>query len=175
MDQVLRNMEIFSRLFASPVGDLFIAVSKAGALVRLEYRSSRSIEEIERKAVDCGDILTWDSKACEAVCGQLDEYFHRRRRQFELTLEPRGTLFQQRVWQELLRIPYGETVSYSELAKRLGDSKAVRAVGGANAVNPIAIVIPCHRVIGANRRLTGYGGGLNVKQHLLALEGFLLF
>lgn len=168
-------MEIFSRLLASPVGDLFIAVNDVRALVRLEFRSSRSLEDIEQKAVDHGDTLTWNSEASETICGQLEEYFQRRRRQFELTLEPRGTLFQQRVWQELLRIPYGETVSYLELAKRLGDSKAVRAVGGANAANPIAIVIPCHRVIGANRRLTGYGGGLNVKQHLLALEGALLF
>jgi methylated-DNA-[protein]-cysteine S-methyltransferase len=175
MDKILTPMEIFPRLIASPVGDLFIAVNDAGALVRLEFRSSRSLEDIEQKVVECGDTLIWNSEATEPVCGQLDEYFQRRRRQFELKLEPRGTSFQQRVWQELLRIPFGETVSYLELAKRLGDSKAVRAVGGANAANPIAIVIPCHRVIGANRRLTGYGGGLNVKQQLLALEGVLLF
>ena len=168
-------METFAHLLASPVGNLLINVNDTGALVRLEFTSSRSIEEIRQETVDHADKPTWDALACEVVSRQLEEYFKMQRRQFDLSIEPQGTLFQHRVWGELLRIPYGETISYLELSKRLGNPKAVRAVGGANAANPIAIVIPCHRVIGSNRRLTGYGGGLNTKQALLALEGVLLF
>jgi methylated-DNA-[protein]-cysteine S-methyltransferase len=101
---------------------------------------------------------------------QLDAYFAGTLRQFDLQLEPIGTPFQQRVWQALLEIPYGETVSYAELARRIGRPAAVRAVGAANGQNPLAIVIPCHRVIGSDGRLVGYGGGLAAKEALLALE-----
>ena len=101
---------------------------------------------------------------------QLTAYFAGRLRAFDLTLAPQGTAFQSAVWHELQRIPYGETLSYGELARRLGNPKAVRAVGLANGSNPISIVIPCHRVIGSNGSLVGYGGGLPVKQALLALE-----
>ena len=101
---------------------------------------------------------------------QLEAYFAGTLRQFDLRLEPAGTPFQQRVWQALLEIPYGETVSYSELARRIGRPSAVRAVGAANGRNPLAIVIPCHRVIGSDGRLVGYGGGLPAKSALLALE-----
>ena len=101
---------------------------------------------------------------------QLDEYFAGKRRQFELLLKPAGTTFQLQVWEELCRIPYGQTTSYGELAKRLGRPAASRAVGMANGSNPIAIIQPCHRVIGANGKLTGFGGGLEVKQNLLDLE-----
>lgn len=105
----------------------------------------------------------------EARC-QLEAYFAGELRQFDLRLEPAGTPFQQRVWGALREIPYGETVSYSELARRIGRPSAVRAVGAANARNPLAIVIPCHRVIGSDGRLVGYGGGLPAKSALLALE-----
>ncbi len=101
---------------------------------------------------------------------QLDAYFDGRLRQFDLPLAPKGTAFQQRVWQALLDIPYGETVSYGELARRIGRPSAVRAVGAANGQNPLSIVIPCHRVIGSDGRLVGYGGGLPAKSALLALE-----
>lgn len=101
---------------------------------------------------------------------QLREYFAGARRRFDMPIEARGTPFQQRVWRALLDIPYGETVSYGDLARRLGDSKAVRAVGLANGANPISIVVPCHRVIGANGSLVGYGGGLPMKRALLDLE-----
>jgi len=101
---------------------------------------------------------------------QLEAYFAGTLRRFDLRLAPAGTPFQQRVWQALLEIPYGETVSYSELARRIGRPAAVRAVGAANGQNPLAIVIPCHRVIGSNGRLVGYGGGLPAKSALLALE-----
>ncbi len=101
---------------------------------------------------------------------QLSEYFAGDRRVFDLPLAPDGTAFQRRVWQELRGIPYAETISYGELARRIGQPTASRAVGAANGRNPLAIVVPCHRVIGADGALTGYGGGLPVKEALLALE-----
>jgi methylated-DNA-[protein]-cysteine S-methyltransferase len=104
---------------------------------------------------------------------QLEQYFSGTRRQFEGVLVPTGTDFQQKVWQALQTIPYGQTVSYLELARTLGNERAVRAVGRANGRNPIAIVIPCHRVIGRDGRLTGYGGGLWRKEWLLRHEGSL--
>ena len=102
---------------------------------------------------------------------QLKEYFAGTRRSFDLPLRLQGTEFQQRVWQELTQIPYGETWSYGQLAKRIGKPSASRAVGLANGRNPISILVPCHRVIGADGSLTGYGGGLERKQWLLAHEG----
>jgi methylated-DNA-[protein]-cysteine S-methyltransferase len=101
---------------------------------------------------------------------QLDEYFAGQRRDFDLPLDPRGTVFQRRVWQRLTSIAYGETTTYGALARELGDPGASRAVGLANGSNPIPIVIPCHRVIGADGSLTGFGGGLPVKAALLDLE-----
>ena len=108
--------------------------------------------------------------ALAVVIGQLRAYFAGERELFDLSLSPKGTAFQQKVWSELLKIPYGETISYGELARRTGNSNASRAVGLANGSNPIPIVIPCHRVIGSNGKLTGYGGGLPIKEKLLALE-----
>jgi methylated-DNA-[protein]-cysteine S-methyltransferase len=101
---------------------------------------------------------------------QLREYFGGRRTEFDLPMAPEGTQFQRTVWRHLRDIPYGETISYGELARRTGNPKASRAVGAANGANPIPIVIPCHRVIGANGKLTGFGGGLPIKEKLLALE-----
>jgi methylated-DNA-[protein]-cysteine S-methyltransferase len=101
---------------------------------------------------------------------QLAEYFAGERRAFDLPLAPRGTAFQQRVWHALLAIPYGETRSYGELARAIGRPAAARAVGAANAKNPLAIVVPCHRVIGASGELTGYAGGMSAKRWLLAHE-----
>lgn len=101
---------------------------------------------------------------------QLNEYFAGIRRQFSIPVVFTGSPFQCRVWTELMRIPYGATVSYAELARRIDNPKAVRAVASANATNPISIFVPCHRVIGTNHKLTGYGGGLDAKGELLALE-----
>lgn len=106
----------------------------------------------------------------DRVRSQLDEYFAGRRKQFDLQLAPMGTDFQEKVWQELVKIPYGRTITYGELAKRIGNPKASRAVGLANGKNPISIIVPCHRVIGANGSLTGFGGGLEAKQYLLEHE-----
>lgn len=101
---------------------------------------------------------------------QLDEYFAGKRRKFDLPLAPAGTEFMQRAWRELRRIPYGKTTTYGQIAARLGNPKAARAVGLANNRNPIAIVVPCHRVIGADGKLVGYAGGLDIKRQLLELE-----
>ena len=102
---------------------------------------------------------------------QLGEYFEGKRRSFDLSLAPRGTAFQHAVWKQLRAIPYGETISYGTLARRVGNPRAARAVGHANGRNPIAIVIPCHRVIGADGGLVGYAGGLPMKRWLLEHEG----
>lgn len=102
---------------------------------------------------------------------QITSYFSRRRERFELPLDPQGTPFQERVWSELLAIPYGKTLAYSELARQISKPLAFRAVGAANGQNPISVIIPCHRLIGKNGSLTDYGGGLDKKRKLLELEG----
>ncbi|MEA2236394.1 MAG: methylated-DNA-[protein]-cysteine S-methyltransferase [Thermoanaerobaculia bacterium] len=111
-----------------------------------------------------------DDEALREAADQLHAYFAGERCTFDLPLAPRGTDFQQSVWSALQQIPYGETTTYSTIAERIGRPAAVRAVGAANGANPIPIVIPCHRVIGANGSMTGFGGGIDVKKQLLALE-----
>jgi O-6-methylguanine DNA methyltransferase len=145
----------------SPVGPLLLAVSQRG-LVALEFG---------RGTMGEGWVEAADRTAPYAR--QLEEYFAGKRRAFDVPLDLRGTEFQKRCWQELLKIPYGETRSYAEIARAIGNPSAVRAVGLANGQNPIAIVVPCHRVIGSDGSLTGYGGGLEVKRRLLELEGAL--
>ena len=116
--------------------------------------------------------LEWheDPTALDEPIRQLRAYFAGELEGFDVSLAPEGTPFQQKVWRELCAIPYGETISYGELARRIGNPNASRAVGLANGSNPIPIIIPCHRVIGSNGKLTGYGGGLPIKEKLLALE-----
>jgi len=104
------------------------------------------------------------------VARQIEEFFAGKRQAFDFRLAPKGTEFQKRVWVELVKIPFGETISYGELARRIGNPAASRAVGRANATNPIALIVPCHRVIGTNGKLTGYGGGIDLKEKLLAWE-----
>lgn len=111
-----------------------------------------------------------DEKPFREVIKQLKEYFAGQRRSFDLPLAPEGTDFQLKVWRALRGIPFGATWSYGQLAKRIGKPKASRAVGAANGQNPIPIIVPCHRVIGADGSLTGFGGGLKIKQQLLELE-----
>jgi len=118
-----------------------------------------------------GKIQTSTNPLIVETCKQLDEYFAGKRRKFELPLSPQGgTPFQQRVWKQLQEIPYGQAISYAQLAKAIGNPKACRAVGSANGKNPIAIIIPCHRVIASDGSLGGYTGGLDIKVQLLALE-----
>jgi methylated-DNA-[protein]-cysteine S-methyltransferase len=107
----------------------------------------------------------------DEACSQLSAYFAKTRHEFDLPIDVKGTEFQTSVWKALQSIPYGQTVSYLDIAKHIGNPKAVRAIGLANGKNPIAIVVPCHRVIGSNKTLTGYAGGLARKQFLLNLEG----
>lgn len=146
----------------SPVGPLLLAGDRDTLRVLWFGRGRRTQ----------GPDPAWTESAdrFRGITSQLREYFAGRRTRFEMALAPAGTPFQRRVWQALLDIPYGETTTYGELARRLGDAKATRAVGLANGANPIAIVIPCHRVIGAGGALTGFGGGLPTKRALLDLE-----
>jgi methylated-DNA-[protein]-cysteine S-methyltransferase len=144
----------------SPIGALSVAVDERGRLTRLSFGA---------------DLPPCNDARLGAVIAQLREYFAGSRKAFELELAPQGTPFQVAVWEELCRIPYGDTITYAELARRIGRPSAVRAVGAANGANPIAVIVPCHRVIGSNGTLTGYGGGIERKQFLLALEGRRLF
>ncbi|HKI91726.1 MAG TPA: methylated-DNA--[protein]-cysteine S-methyltransferase [Gaiellaceae bacterium] len=129
----------------------------------------RAVHEI-RFAGEDASRLQRDAATFADARAQLAEYFAGRRTGFDLPLAPAGTPFQRRVWEELGRIPYGETISYAELARRIGRPTAVRAVGHANGRNPIPVVVPCHRVVGSDGTLTGYGGGLERKRLLLELE-----
>jgi methylated-DNA-[protein]-cysteine S-methyltransferase len=146
----------------SPVGPLLLVADDVG-LRQILFVNGR---HPARPAPE----WTPDARPLEETARQLRSYFAGEREQFDLPLAPEGTKFQQEVWHRLCEIPYGETVSYGELARRIGNPKASRAVGLANGSNPLPIVIPCHRVIGSNGKLTGYGGGLPIKEKLLALE-----
>jgi methylated-DNA-[protein]-cysteine S-methyltransferase len=148
----------------TPVGDLFLTW-RDGALTGLHFPTSKEYAEEELEG-------TSDPAPFDGVRRQLDEYFAGDRIRFDLPLAPRGTPFQMKVWAALREIPYGEAVSYGEVARRIGSPRAVRGVGGANGRNPIAIVIPCHRVVAADGSLGGYGGGADRKRFLLGLEGW---
>jgi methylated-DNA-[protein]-cysteine S-methyltransferase len=147
----------------SPVGPLNLVADRDGRLARLEFDDGASESDIAI-AIEPDGVLA------DAI-RQLDEYFAGTRREFELDLAPQGTPFQLAVWNALLTIPYGATASYADIARSVGRPNAVRAVGQANGRNPLAIVVPCHRVIGSDHSLTGYGGGIDRKRFLLALEG----
>ena len=153
----------------SPVGELALVSDRFGALVRVGFLATQSVEDVE-ESIGARGKVTWTEEPEDEVPRQLAEYFARRRRDFELDVAPEGTPFQLQVWRELTRIPYGETISYGELARRIGEPGGSRAVGGANNQNPIAIVIPCHRVVGADGSMVGFGGGLPIKRALLDLE-----
>lgn len=146
----------------SPVGQLRLVVDECG--VRQIWF------ERERHPKRASPDWVRDSARVVFLRQQLEEYFAGERQAFDLPLSPHGTPFQQRVWHELANIPYGATISYGELARRIEQPQAMRAVGAANGRNPIPIVLPCHRVIGSNGSLTGFGGGLPTKQFLLSLE-----
>jgi methylated-DNA-[protein]-cysteine S-methyltransferase len=159
--------------FDTPLGPMVASVDEAGALTHLDF-----LED----AGDAGDWIARHARGAKLRPGKaaiapvvrtMGEYFAGERRDFTLPLNPRGTPFQKQVWAELARIPYGTTISYGELAARIGRPTASRAVGRANGTNPIAVIVPCHRVIGSTGDLTGYAGGLAIKAALLALEGAL--
>jgi methylated-DNA-[protein]-cysteine S-methyltransferase len=144
----------------TPIGELVVTADPDGALTRLYLPRHRP------------DTSGWerDDALLEPVRRQLTEYFAGARTEFDVPLRPEGAPFQRQVWEALLKIPYGETASYGEIAREIGHPTAFRAVGAANGQNPIAIIVPCHRVIGSNGSLTGYGGGLPTKRALLDLE-----
>jgi len=148
---------------ASPCGELVAIAESDGddiALIALEFPG---------RAPPAPDAVR-DDQPFRAVRAQLDEYFAGKRRAFDLPLAPKGTDFQRDVWRALVAIPYGATTTYGAIARSIGRPDSVRAVGAANGANPIAIIVPCHRVIGKDGTLTGYGGGLPRKQLLLELE-----
>jgi methylated-DNA-[protein]-cysteine S-methyltransferase len=151
-------------LMPSPVGQLTL-VARDGKLTAILWEKERP------NRVRLGALQEVNnSPVLQETKRQLKEYFAGTRNRFELELDFAGTEFQKKVWQALLTIPFGETRSYSQIAAQIGNPKAVRAVGAANGRNPISIVAPCHRVIGASGGLTGFAGGLKAKQYLLALE-----
>jgi methylated-DNA-[protein]-cysteine S-methyltransferase len=155
---MIQKQGYFQTYFDSPLGRLEIIASK---------HAINSVNFSEKKE---SDTTLKSNKITEACCKQLEGYFSGKRKFFTLNTEPAGTDFQKLVWKELEKIPYGKTVSYFDIAKVLGDLKSTRAVGNANSKNKIAIIVPCHRVIGANGSLTGYAGGLWRKQWLLEHE-----
>lgn len=158
----LKNSGCCYTQIASPVGPLLLAADAAG-LREIRFVNGR------HPATPDPDWRKDASLFAEPI-RQLQAYFAGELQDFDLELAPRGTPFQLEVWRCLRDIPYGQTISYGELARRIGSPQASRAVGLANGSNPIPIVIPCHRVIGSNGKLTGYGGGLPIKQKLLELE-----
>lgn len=160
--------EICVSTMSSPVGELWLAASATGLRALMwpgEY------PELQRLS---GPKDIGDKAAATAILEQakteLEEYFSGERQSFSIPLDPVGTEFQLAAWQVLRTIPYGETISYGDQARALGDIKKSRAVGGANGRNPISIIVPCHRVVGANGKLTGFGGGLDTKSWLLHHE-----
>lgn len=141
--------------FNSKIGKLYIE-EKNNKIIRLSFFKIQGEEK--------------ETELIKETCNQLSEYFEGTRKYFNLPINPQGTIFQKKVWKELTKIPYGQTRSYKDIAHAIGNPKAYRAVGMANNKNPITIIIPCHRVIGKNGKLTGYAGGLDLKRFLLTLE-----
>ncbi len=148
---------MFESFYKSPIGYLRI-ISNEKDIIKIEF----SDEYFKMKMIPV---------QIQTCIQQLDEYFNGKRQNFTISINPAGSEFQAKVWNQLLKIPYGETISYLNLARNLGDEKAIRAIASANGKNPIPIIIPCHRVIGNDGSLTGYAGGLLKKQWLLEHEG----
>ncbi|MFD0676765.1 MULTISPECIES: methylated-DNA--[protein]-cysteine S-methyltransferase [unclassified Paenibacillus] len=158
----------------SPIGPLVLGATEKG-LCHVEFGRFADVEtKLQKWSERWFQTLEWqlDMPLLREAMEQLQQYFAGDRTQFELELDLRGTPFQVKVWQALSRIPYGVVCSYKDIGQAVDSVKAVRAVGGANNQNPVPIIVPCHRVIGANGSLVGYGGGLNVKTFLLQHEGY---
>ena len=153
--------------FATPLGPAF-ATARGGALTGLYFEGQR-----HAPAIDAAWVEDPAHAPLGACARQLCEYLEGRRREFDLPLAPEGTEFQQRVWREIARIPFGATLSYTQLALRAGAPSAARAAGAATGRNPLSVVVPCHRVVGSGGALTGYAGGLARKARLLEIEGVL--
>lgn len=162
--------KLFYRHMDSPIGGLGLAVDERGRVVRVAFLKGEAALPL-LKYFHPGATLVEDHARTAELARQLEEYFEGKRQTFELDLEPEGSELQKEVWRELLAIPSGETRSYGQIAKKLGRPGAARAVGRANATNPIPVIVPCHRVIGSDGSLTGFGGGLPMKKELLRREG----
>lgn len=145
--------------YQTEIGKIYI-VENGTAITHLYFNEYPLLDNFKKN----------ETELIKKAYNQLKEYFLGKRKEFDLPLLPEGTDFQQRVWKALREIPFGETKSYGEIAKNIGNPKAARAVGMANNKNPISIFIPCHRVIGSNGKLVGYGGGLKIKEYLLKIE-----
>jgi methylated-DNA-[protein]-cysteine S-methyltransferase len=153
----IMETQVHIAYYSSPIGLLEITGNEEGIL-------SVHFMDTKKKAASA---VHPSLKECMY---QLDEYFKGIRKEFGLKLNPKGTAFQQKVWEQLLKVPFGKTASYLDISKLIGDVKAIRAVGNANGCNPIAVIIPCHRVIGSDGKLVGYGGGIKRKEWLLNHE-----
>lgn len=157
--------------YHSPAGDMILG-SYRDKLCLCDWNIEQRRVSIDKRICryQNAEYIEGSSDVLRETIMQLDEYFEGQRKTFSIPLVFSGTPFQCSVWTELLKIPYGKTLSYAELARLIGNPKAIRAVASANAANPISILVPCHRVIGSSRQLTGYAGGLAAKQYLLANE-----
>ncbi len=170
-----KNAVIYLKNIETPLGTMIACAGESG-ICMLEFSDRKSLgTELEEISRHFGaHIIPGESSVFETLEEELHEYFNGERKMFSVPLSPVGTDFQKKVWEVLMKIPYGTTTSYREQATILGNPKAVRAVANANGLNKISILIPCHRIIGSNGTLTGYGGGIWRKQKLLELEKAIL-
>jgi methylated-DNA-[protein]-cysteine S-methyltransferase len=175
MSYIINTMKkeepLFYKTCESPVGKLVLVASNKGLKEVIFVKEYKGDVRYLNEFPDA--VLSDDHPLLKKTEGQLKGYFAEKRKKFDVPIAFSGTPFQIKTWNALLKIPYGKTLSYSEQAKLVGDAKKTRAVGSANGRNPIPIIVPCHRVIGKNGSLTGYSGGLEIKEFLLRLEGAL--
>ena len=148
---------MYQKSIKTPIGTLYI-VEENEKIIEIRYKTPKD------------NALEKDTKLLQKAEKEIDEYFKGERKEFDLPLNPKGTEFMKKVWKELQKIPYGKTATYGEIAKRIGNPKASRAVGMANHKNPIPIIIPCHRVVGKNNKMVGYALGISNKKYLLDIE-----
>ena len=164
-------MNLATHLFRSPLGPLFVAVDEDGAVVRLQFAEGLEREQLEEALSRRGYATRRSPKTCAPAIAEVREFLAGDRRRFDVRAAAEGTDFQRTVWDAVSRVPAGRTSTYARIAEEVGRPRAVRAVGRCNATNPVVLIVPCHRIVGSDGRLTGYGGGLENKRFLLELEG----
>lgn len=168
-------MSYYHKQLTTPLGPMDLVINDDGAVAVFSFAAADGLSRCVQKVQAAGEChLNANLPAFTGVEAQIQAYFDGKQQDFELNYEPLGTDFQRQVWDQLLKIPFGETRTYGDLAEALGRPSASRAVGAANGQNPVAVLIPCHRVIGSNGKLTGYAGGIHNKRWLLKHEGALL-
>jgi len=163
-------MHVYYSVWKSPIGNLHL-IARDDALLSLSFDQNTPAI---LKRLGITELIEHENPLIRQAKSELGEYFEGRRTSFEVHVDLRGTEFQKRVWESLLKIPYGERISYRDQARGLAHEKAVRAVGSANGRNPVAIIVPCHRVVRSDNTLGGYAGGLRIKEQLLMLESRLV-